>query len=73
MGDAWIARMQAHCVKYGFCQWAVEVRDHKAVRLLYDPRLRRRLTSGLNTMLPYDAPYGVPVGLARSPANRVRT
>jgi hypothetical protein len=31
------------------------------------------VTSGLNTMLPYDAPYGVPVGLARSPANRVRT
>jgi hypothetical protein len=26
------------------------------------------VTSGLNTMLPYDAPYGVPVGLARSPA-----
>jgi hypothetical protein len=25
------------------------------------------VTSGLNTMLPYDAPYGVPVGLARSP------
>ena len=26
------------------------------------------VTSGLNTMLPYDALYGVPVGLARSPA-----
>jgi hypothetical protein len=26
------------------------------------------VTSGLNTMLPYDAPYGVPVGLARTPA-----
>jgi RimJ/RimL family protein N-acetyltransferase len=24
-GDAWIARMQAHCDKYGFCQWAVEI------------------------------------------------
>jgi RimJ/RimL family protein N-acetyltransferase len=23
--DAWIARMQAHCVKHGFCQWAVEI------------------------------------------------
>jgi RimJ/RimL family protein N-acetyltransferase len=23
--DAWIARMQAHCDKHGFCQWAVEI------------------------------------------------
>jgi ribosomal-protein-alanine N-acetyltransferase len=24
-GDAWIARMRAHCDRYGFCQWAVEI------------------------------------------------
>ena len=23
--DAWIARMQAHCREYAFCQWAVEL------------------------------------------------
>jgi ribosomal-protein-alanine N-acetyltransferase len=23
--DAWITQMQAHCHKYGFCQWAVEL------------------------------------------------
>jgi ribosomal-protein-alanine N-acetyltransferase len=29
--NAWIARMQAHCARYGFCQWAVELPGEPAV------------------------------------------